>query len=944
MTSHNLLLEQIPLHPAQENIFFDQALAPNNPRYNIGWYQTIRRTYDLDTLQRAWTLLWRHLDALRLKLAVEDDGMPIQVIQNRDTTHPTIAYRDFSEQASAPEDALEWMQHQFDTAMAYLDGETYEVALLKIAPDEYYLFSRFHHLVIDLLGLYRLHEWLHRLYANLEADEPTDWLEHLPQYRNEVEKARQYLTAPSYERDKAYWQNFLANYDIHQLTPFYQAEGSGEIRLALPRGVSDEIREFCQEDKLVTLATLLSAVGVYFARTSGQSKLVMGTAMHGRRDAQAMRVIGMHSNVVPFACEVRGEMSFRDLVNRVCANLLKVMRHGQFPTSHLSRLSSNQKTLPDLQVLYDAFGGSHTGDQDKLPMNQLSSWHEAHPLQIRLVDYEVNPELVFRVTYARSHFSDTEAHLVTKRLINVIERGMQKPDDRVSQLPLLLDKERSLLRDWNQTDEPYPQDPGLHHLFEAQVEKTPNHTALIFQKEQLTYRELNQKANQLAHAIRDTYQQREDQPLRPDTLIALYFDRSIEMVLSILAVLKAGAAYVPLAPEYPQARTLLMLADAQPPLVITQEPSVKKLNLWFADLVNPPTILTAKSSPAPTGLSNPNPIGNTDHLAYVIYTSGTTGEPKGVMIEHRSATNLIRSQSHAFGFSPNETVIWLSPYTFDASVEPLFLALLNGARLLIPTLEDIQKPERIKQFIAEFRVTHLSATPGYLTTLGQVEQPHDVKRVVFGGEAGTQKLKDLWGDVLVNEYGLTESAVTSIRCMDYAAFAGLNCIGKPIGNTHAYVLSETRELVPVGVPGELYLGGLGLARGYLNRQALTAKRFIENPFAEPNGGAKGLGRLYRTGDVVRWLPDGNLDFLGRRDTQVKIRGFRVELGEIESVLLALPEVKQAAVIDREHEGLRYLAAFTVPVSGDPIPADELRDALSSKLPDVAMQPPGRQID
>ncbi|MCJ8270648.1 MAG: amino acid adenylation domain-containing protein, partial [Psychrosphaera sp.] len=471
-----------------------------------------------------------------------------------------------------------------------------------------------------------------------------------------------------------------------------------------------------------------------------------------------------------------------------------------------------------------------------------------------------------------------------------------------------------------QPDVPQATQTTLHQRFEAQARITPDNTALVCGEFELTYEQLNLRANQLAHGIFAMH------PVKPDTLIALYLDPGIEMVISILAVLKAGAAYVPLSTKFPQERLAFIIEDTAAPLIITVHqylPQLDELKIG-AHLLAADRVLTTSTDNLPD-------IAQPTDLAYVIYTSGTTGQPKGVMIEHAGVTSFIDGQTRLLAFGEDERTIMLASFIFDGSVEMLFLTLFNGGALYVPTLGDIRDPQIIRGQIIDHGITHLYASPSYLLALGRFEQ-HQLRRVSTGGDVCVAGLKEIWGELLINEYGPTEVTITSTMCLDFASQNVPNCIGKPLPGTLVYVLDEAGELLPEGVPGELYIGGIGVARGYLNRPELTKERFVDNPFAS--------GRMYRTGDKVRWLEDGvvepQLQFLGRLDTQVKIRGFRIELGEIEQVLTGHKSVKQVVLTVCENGDDKSLAAYVVTESvteaEHTLDANDCRTFLRAKLP------------
>jgi amino acid adenylation domain-containing protein len=528
----------------------------------------------------------------------------------------------------------------------------------------------------------------------------------------------------------------------------------------------------------------------------------------------------------------------------------------------------------------------------------------------------------------------------------VLQALVEDCKQAISQIDLLSAQDRQiLLYDWNLTDAPYAADKTLFQLFEEQVQRVPDNIALVFENQQLSYLQLNERANQLAHAIRHEYQIRCGETIKPDTLIALYLDRSLEMVISILAVLKAGGAYVPIAPEHPQERVKFLLEDTQAPLLLAQRHYRARLTSWIGHTVNnTANILYVDQLEAGLPVGNPEPINTATDLAYVIYTSGTTGQPKGVLIEQRSVANMIQNQARAFDFDARDATLCVASYIFDASVEQMFLPLLNGAKLIVTDQQTILSPASVESLIDKHQVTHLDATPSYLLgVLHVLTKPYCLRLVVSGGEACVPALTEKWGKLLMNTYGPTEAAVTSVLCLD-SDLIEAGCIGKPIANTRAYVLDSFLQPLPVGVTGELYIGGVGVGRGYLNRAELTAERFIANPFATEMDKRQGYTKLYKTGDLVRWRQDGNLEYVGRNDLQVKIRGYRIELGEIESALAALPEIKQAVVIDREQGGNKYLAAYMVAAADASIDAESLRTSLLSQLPEYMVPSTFTELD
>ncbi|CDG92177.1 putative Phenylalanine racemase (ATP-hydrolyzing) (fragment) [Xenorhabdus bovienii str. feltiae Florida] len=509
-------------------------------------------------------------------------------------------------------------------------------------------------------------------------------------------------------------------------------------------------------------------------------------------------------------------------------------------------------------------------------------------------------------------------------------------------LDVLSAQERhTLLHRWNQTDVPYPQSRTLQQQFEAQVVATPDNVALVFAGETLTYRQVNERANQLAVVIRERYQQQRNAPMPADTPVALYLDRSLEMIISILAVLKAGGAYVPMSPEYPPERVRFILADTGSSCVVTQQRHLTALGEYTHTLS-----LIAADDPSVTAgrpMDNPMPVNGATDLAYIIYTSGTTGQPKGVMLTHQSVMNRLCWMQSRYALNAADNVLQKTPYTFDVSVWELLAANWVGARIVIAPPDSHRQPETLHKLMQETGVTVVHFIPPMLSAFCQSLQAlrqrlaETVRYVFCSGEAltGSQvsafKTINPGASALINLYGPTEAAIEVTYFDTAGEFNGNVPIGRAIDNTRLYVREGGGNLSPIGAPGELYIGGAGVARGYWNRPELTAEYFVVNPFATAEDQARGYTRLYKTGDLVRWRPDGNLEYRGRNDFQVKIRGYRIELGEVESALASHPQVKQAVVIDREHEGNKALVAYLITEGA--LSDETLIGHVSARLPD-----------
>ncbi|MDJ0562506.1 MAG: amino acid adenylation domain-containing protein, partial [Microcystis sp. M49629_WE12] len=544
--------------------------------------------------------------------------------------------------------------------------------------------------------------------------------------------------------------------------------------------------------------------------------------------------------------------------------------------------------------------------------------------------------------------------------LTLLEGIITNPSERVSQLPLLTKVEQQqLLIDWNNTEVDYPANKCIHQLFEEQVERTPNAVAVTYENESLTYRELNNRANQLAHYLRKL-------GVKADTLVGISLERSLEMMVGLLGILKAGGAYVPLDPDYPQERLSFMLEDSQVKVLVTQAKLVKSIPEHQAQLI---CLDTEWEKIAQNITSNPESVAKPENLIYIIYTSGSTGKPKGVLVNHSNVVRLFAATDAWYNFNSQDVWSLFHSYAFDFSVWEMWGALLYGGRLVVVPYLVTRSPEAFYQLLYQEKVTILNQTPTAFRQLIQAEESLkgsfplsrgdrssttdndlSLRLVIFGGEALEINSLQPWfqrhGDQcpqLVNMYGITETTVhvtyrpLSMNDLDSTA----SVIGRPIPDLQVYLLDQYLQLVPVGVPGEMYVGGVGVTKGYLNRPELTKERFISSPFEKDevipptplNKGGNEPSKLYKTGDLARYLPDGNIEYLGRIDNQVKIRGFRIELGEIEALLASHPQIWETVVIVRDDAtGDKRLVAYIVPQSEKTITINEIRQFLKAQLP------------
>ena len=601
---------------------------------------------------------------------------------------------------------------------------------------------------------------------------------------------------------------------------------------------------------------------------------------------------------MPIRLVVKEDMIFCNYVETVARELSKFMRHEDYPyeliLDNYRKMNDTASNLYDMVISYQ----NATFDTENGAEDYYGRWHfngnQIEALSLHISDRERDGKYTLNFDYRLDAFNEQDINRLYEHFANIVADAVANPSKEIKNLEIITGSEKhKLLFEFNNTKAEYPADKTIQQLFEEQVERTPNNIAVVFEEEKLTYRELNNAANQVAKVLRD-------KGAKPDGIVALMLDRSIEMIIGILGILKAGGAYLPIDSDYPKDRIQFMIEDSCARLLLTQRELAGFSYFGVEYLIMDNIFSTGINTPDLDNASRPK------DLTYVIYTSGSTGRPKGVMVEHRNAVNLAFAQIQSFGITSDEKILQLSTYCFDASVEQIFIALFTGATLFLVSKQSLIDIKKLEAYIESQGITHIHTVPSLINMI-EPRKTYSLKRVVAGGEDCSASLATKWNDTcqFINEYGPTETTVTSI---EYFILKGQRVpnkipIGKPLPNTTVYILNKDMALCPIGVEGELYIGGEGVARGYFNQPKLTAEKFLESPFNTEE-------RLYKTGDLVKWLPDGNIEFLGRIDQQVKIRGFRIELREIENRIMEYAEIKETIVIEKEsHSDSKYLCAY-----------------------------------
>jgi amino acid adenylation domain-containing protein/FkbH-like protein len=923
----------IPLSFAQQRLWFLDQLEPNSPLYNVPTVAQMSGALNLEALRGALDGLVSRHESLRTRF-VDVEGSPAQLVDK--TLRLNLAIHDLSgrsaEQRESEAKALvnAEVNRPFDLA----SGPPVRATLIRLKPDEHWFILNIHHIVSDEWSLKICFQELKELYtAACEGRAP-----HLPelpiQYADYSVWQRESLKGEVLEEQLAYWREQMQGTPPvlelpadHPRPAMQTFRGAIQARV-LRRELAGALTQIGARHGATLFMVTLAAFKVLLNRYTQQEDVVIGSPIAGRNRMETEQLVGFFVNTLLLRTSLSGNPSFDSLLRRVRETTLNAYAHEDLPFEKLVEKLHPERAathMPFTRVLF-ALQNSTLEEMKwaDLTLRFVDCETNTAKFDLTMVLQVTNRGLVAQAEYNRDLFETASIARLLEHFEILLEGIAENPARRLSELPLLSAAERQqVVSEWNNTKTDYPREKCIHELFEAQVERTPNAVALVFGKQSVTYDELNQRANRLAHYL-------QKHSVGPDVLVGISMERSVQMIVGMLAILKAGGAYLPIEVTYPRERLTFMLADSQTPVLLTQQRLVSRLpKPANAVCLDSDWELIARES-----RQNLSTTVTPDNLAYVIYTSGSTGTPKGVAVPHRAVNRLVLNTNYV-QFSRDDRVAQISNASFDAVTFEIWGALLNGATLVGITRDVSLSPADFAREIREQNISAMFLTAALFNQVA-AEAPDafaNVRTMMFGGEAGDPKsvarvLKHKRPRHLVNGYGPTENTTFS-ACYEVESIADNATsvpIGKPISNSQCYVLDAHLNPMPVGVPGELHVGGEGLARGYWNRPQLTAEKFIENPF-QPGA------LIYKTGDLARWLPDGNIEFLGRLDEQVKIRGFRVELGEIESVLGRHPAIRECAVTMRKDEnGHNRLLAYYV-CSGKRVPPfDELLRFVKDRLP------------
>ena len=956
-----------PLSPMQKGMLFHSLYELDKDVYFVQFSCSLKGNVNATIFEEAWQRLVEKYAVFRTAFIWELLSQPVQVVYRQVTVKvATYDWQHLTEQQQEQQ-LVVFLEGDRQKLLELSQAPLMRLHLVKLNKNTYQFVLSSHHLLLDGWSLSLVIKDFLKVYQEISqnqvsTDQPT------VSYRQYIAWLQQRSQKPAEE----FWQQKLQGFTAPTPLVIERPSNSNNSnvykkqQIQFPTLTTAAFQSFVRQNRL-TLNNLVQATwGLLLSRYSQETDVVFGATVSGRETSivgiEAM--VGLFINTLPMRIQVASEPPVMTLLKDLQAQLVESNQYSYSSLAEIQNWSEIPRgaSLFDSIVVFENYPVDATtalGNDSFYLENIQVSQQTNYPLTLIAIPGD---QLQVRISYDTNRFDDGTITRLLGHFQTLLEGIIANPEARVSQLPLLTEFEKQqLLIDSHNPQVDYPVDQCIHQLFEEQVKRTPDAVAVVFEGQKLTYNELNCRANQLAHYLQSL-------GVKPDELIGICVERSLEMIVGILGILKAGGAYVPLDPEYPQERLSFILKDAQVKVLVTQEKLLESIPEYQAQLI---CLDTEWEKFAQESKSNPESGVKPDNLTYIIYTSGSTGTPKGVLVNHSNVVRLFAGTDSWYHFKSEDVWTLFHSYAFDFSVWEMWGALLYGGRLVVVPYLVTRSPESFYELLCQEKVTILNQTPTAFRQLIQAEESlkgnlsplsrevrgdrssttdNDLglRLVIFGGEALEMNSLRPWFDrhgdqfpQLVNMYGITETTVhVTYRPLSRADLDNTaSVIGRPIPDLQIYLLDQYLQPVPVGVPGEMYVGGAGVTRGYLNRAELTTERFIPSPFDPPlpplnKGETQGGAKLYKTGDLARYLPNGDLEYLGRIDNQVKIRGFRIELGEIEASLASNPQIWETVVIvGDDTAGNKRLIAYIVPQLKTTIAIDEIRQFMKAKLPD-----------
>lgn len=911
-------------HP-QQRIWYTDKINTSSHLHNIGGLVKMKGHIDINRMEKTLNIIVKKNDGLRLRFT-EKHGEPIQYVE--EFHYETIDFLDFSKFEIPKEQHEKWVKSLFETQFILEESKLHYFAIYKISENEYGVVIKFHHGICDGWGITLVQNQICEIYSSLInnneicADDCNSYLDF-------IKEEQEYLNSDKFIKNKNFWNEKLKDIPEEFLYNSSNSLDGKRVSFYINNDLSKKIQKFVKDKKCSLNTFFIAILLIYINKSIQENDLVIGTPVFNRGSKAQKSMVGMFTSTMPFRFKIDTELNIDNVIKQINRELKYCFINQKYPYDLLVKdLEINKEGYDSLFKMsvnyYNSKFANDINSKIKIESEEYHSGNQSHSLQLVVQELE-DENIKLNFDYKTLEYTDNQIITMYKCMMNIISNILKHEHLKINEIEIVSEEEKKqILYDFNDTNADYPRDKTIQELFEEQVERTPHNIAVVFEESKLTYRELNEKSNQLARVLIE-------QGVGPNTIVGIMVERSLEMVVGIMGILKAGGAYLPIDPEYPVERIRYMLEDSKTKVFLTKNALLKSVE-FDGEIVD----LEDEKINLREGY-NLHRINAPHDLAYIIYTSGTTGNPKGVMIEHKNVVRLMFNNKMQFDF--RETDVWtmFHSYCFDFSVWEMYGGLLYGGKLILVPKDKVIDTDEFLRVLKEEKVTVLNQipTPFYSLMnkeLAISEKELNLRYVIFGGEALKPEMLRAWikkypKTKLINMYGITETTVhvTYKEIGEEEINGVISNIGKAIPTLSTYIMGMNQKLLPIGMTGELYVGGEGVARGYLNREELTNQKFVANPY-------KSEERLYQTGDLARWLPDGNMEYLGRIDHQVKVRGFRIELGEIENQLLKNVEIKEAVVVDREDKlGNKYICAYVV--SEKEVKELNLRAYLIENLPE-----------
>ena len=915
-----------PLTSPQLSIWYTEKMYPGTSISNIAGTLRIKEAINFSLMEHAINLFIKNNDGIRLHIVIDENDTPLQYVS--EYKEQNIELVDFSDCEDPLKALYVWDHKMTSLPMDIIDKDLYRVYMIKISELDCGFYFNTHHLITDAWSINLLGSAVMQYYQSILNGVIVE--DFRPSYIDYLEKEKEYFESERYTRDGIYWRSLLN--EKPELTIIKSRSNnmfsteSKRKTFKLPKKFTNKLSNFCSNNKISKYQVFVAGLAAYIYRVTTQKTIIIGTSLLNRTTASEKKTVGMFVNTIPLKMEVDDEISFDSFIQKITNECISGLKHQKYPYEKIlkeTRQRHNmQDNLFDIVLSYQNSKFNIVHD-----VEYFSRWHfnghQSNSLTIHINDRDDGGDLIIDYDYHENLYYEKEIEFIHNHILSLLWHALDNPNKNISKIEMISENEKKrILVDFNNTSAVYEKESTIHRIFEAQVERIPDKIALQFENLEMTYKELNEKANRAAWALLEL-------GVKPDMPVGIMANRSFEMVIGIIAILKAGGAYLPIDPQTPKDRIEYLISNSGAKLIITSNEANMVIDNCIVLSMN--TLLQGQHP-----VNNLPDTSNSRNLVYIIYTSGSTGRPKGVMIEHFSVVNRINWMQKAYPIDNNDCIIQKTPFNFDVSVWELFWWFFVGARLalLIPNGE--KSPDALLAAIKKYHVTTMHFVPSmfrsftdYLKAKCRWDELKPLKQIFASGEAlpyqvAHEFIKNNDNIQLINLYGPTEAAidVTHYNCTANRSFKSVP-IGKPIDNIQLYILDGYLNLQPIGTTGELYISGDGLARGYINNPQLTEQRFLANPFLPGH-------LMYKTGDLARWYPKGDIEYIGRIDHQIKIRGHRIELNEIKHQILKNKLVRDVIVICKETQNEKHIYAYVI--FNDTCDVESIRNSLRQVLP------------